>query len=123
MTTQQTLSVHLYRNGMRVDQIRDSVDADLHTVARELRHAGVLDPWDDPRTLAHLYHEYDYGSLAALADVFPDGPGPEMIRKRMERYGIEREERSLADRLADPEYGPEDIGLSPMVGDGRGEHA
>lgn len=107
-----------YEGGESLAAIADDLESDLETIARELRHAGVLKPWDDPRTLAHLYHEDDH-ALADLAECFPDGPGPEPIRRRMERYGIDREP-TLAEKLADPDFGPEDLGLSPTTGD---EHA
>lgn len=112
----RTRAIHHYTGGKRLDRIAADDGHDLATVARWLRHAGVLAPWDDPRTLAHLYHDYGH-TLASLSEVWPDAPGPEAIRTRMKHYDIERTEPSLADRLADENVGPEDIGLSPTTDD------
>ncbi|ELY86456.1 helix-turn-helix domain-containing protein [Natrialba taiwanensis] len=132
-TTQQTLTAYTpdktevilasYRDGDRLDRIAAAVDADPRTVARELRHADMLAPWDDPRTLAHLYHDYDH-TLQDLADTFPDGPGPEMMRRRMERYGIERDNETLSQLLQ--AANPDDVGdpLPDAFAEGsRGERA
>ncbi|MDQ2051912.1 hypothetical protein RBH26_15650 [Natronolimnohabitans sp. A-GB9] len=35
----------------------------------------------------------------------------------MGHYGINRDGQTLADRLAEPEIGPEDVGLSAMTDD------
>lgn len=117
-----------YDAGQWPDEIATAVDADLESVARTLRRAGTLAAYDDPRVLAHLYHDHDY-TLAEIADSVDHARGPESIRTRMQRYGIERRERTLAEKLADPEFGPEDAGLSPTTTDDyahlskRGERA
>lgn len=112
-TTQTDASIMAaYAKGKRPDQIADATDADLTTVARRLRRAGVLEPWDDPRALRHLYHEHDH-TLEDLAAIFEDRIAAETVRMRMEWFGIERTPDSMRHRLE--ELNPEDVGLSPML--------
>jgi len=118
LNLESAVAVGHYRADTRPDEIADATDTNLETVARALRRAGVLAPYDDPRALAHLYHE-DGHTLESLADVFGNARGPESIRARMEHFGISRGE-THAQKLA--ALNPEDVGLSPMHGDdGRNE--
>jgi len=129
-TTQQTLAtydaetydlVRRYAQGERVEQLADD-DRDVYDVARVLRRAGVLAPYDDPRALAHLYHEYDH-TLADLAAVFDHKRGSETIRRRMDAYGIKRQERSLADILEQPDVQTAADALAVRDGETRGRSA
>lgn len=106
--------IRYYAQGDRPDQITDRVDADLQTVAKHLRRTGVLAPFDDPRALAHLYHEYDH-TLETLSETFDHARGPESIRFRMEKFGIERDGSETV-KLLDS-LDPEDVGLSPTTDD------
>lgn len=82
-------------DGHRLDRIATIGGWELECVARELRHAGVLAAHDDPRTLAHFYHDadLDYSITKIAREAFGGAVCPETVRKRMEWYGIEREDR------------------------------
>ena len=82
-------------DGHRLDRIATIGGWDLERVARELRHAGVLAPHDDPRTLAHFYHDedLDYSITKIAREAFGGDVCPETVRRRMEWYDIEREDR------------------------------
>ena len=122
-TTQPTLAafadadraaaIRRYRSGDMLWEIADALESDCETVARDLRQAGVLKPYDDPRALAHLYHDHDH-TLAELAALFDYARGPESIRFRMEKYGIDR---GYTPSQTLDELNPEDLGLSPMQTD------
>ena len=106
-------TIRAYSRGDRPDQIAERTDTDLQTVARRLRRAGVIEPWDDPRALAHLYDRF--GSVDPIArEAFGGDVCFETVRGRMEAFGIDRG-TSPADRLTD--LNPEDIGLSPLRDD------
>lgn len=85
----------LYERGYTVDYIAIVGGWELEHVARELRRAGTIQPHDDPRTLAHLYHDedLDYSITQIARDAFGDAVCPETVRRRMEWYDIEREDR------------------------------
>lgn len=90
-----TAIADLYERGYTVDHIATIGGWDLEHVARELRRAGTIQPHDDPRTLAHLYHDedLDYSISQIARDAFGDAVCPETVRTRMEWFGIEREDR------------------------------
>jgi len=102
-----------YEAGDMVWQIADDLAPEADTVARQLRRAGVLKPFDDSRALAHLYDEHDH-TLESLAALFDHARGPESIRSRMDKYGISRGQ-TPSEKLS--ELNPEDLGLSPMGSD------
>lgn len=82
-------------DGHRLDRIATIGGWDLERVACALRHAGVLKAHDDPRTLADFYHEpdLDYSITEIVREAFGDAVCPKTVRRRMEWYGIEREDR------------------------------
>lgn len=103
-TTQRDLDVATavaqYRRGSLPDRIRTPFADDPESVAAHLRTAGVLEPWDDPRALAHLYHDYDH-TLSDLESAFGNGRSAETIREHMDRFGIDRRHNAEVQLLED----------------------
>ncbi|ELZ05786.1 hypothetical protein [Natrialba aegyptia] len=83
-----------YADDRPLTEIADLGGWNLSRVARKLRHAGVLEPHDDPRALAHLYHDCDYTISQLAEDAFGGDVCPETVRSRMIDYDIERETRN-----------------------------
>ncbi len=112
-------------------ELTDELGCSITTAYRCLNDLQDLDlvtdsicvgPDERPKTgYATLSHDH---TLQDLADTFLDGPGPEMMRRRMERYGIERDNETLSQLLQ--AANPDDAGdpLPDAFAEGsRGERA
>lgn len=110
-TDDRAIAIRRYRQGECPSEIAADLEADLETITAALRRHTDLPPWDDHRALAHLFHDCGYASTSELSDLFDGARSAEVIRERMERFGIDRNQTSM-DLLE--ELNPEDVGLSPL---------
>lgn len=74
--------------------------------------------WHDADRLAQLFDERDL-SIVEISALFGDDVGYEVVRSNLQDYEIRTPERdgAMATQLANPDFGPEDIGLSPSQTD------
>lgn len=117
-TDDRAVAIRRYRQGQRPDVIADDLEADLETITAALRRATDLPPWDDHRALAHLFHDYGYDTLDELAELFDGQRSSEVLRDRIDMFGIERPLTATErlERMERDEVGEID-GLSPLSND------
>lgn len=96
-------------------------DADADSVRDTLRDRDVLAPWDDPRALARLFIDDDRSCGWIAREVADGAITSETVRNRVHRFGLidpldERHPEHRTNRLE--ALDPEDVGLSPLSGEG-----